>query len=102
MTLTGNQLLNHKQTFGLQQLQSAEDLLTPLFVLSVVASAGHLEARVAASELSQQFVHRSAGGCPEVGLERTLMRHTSPRLVIGRKLVECGGNLHGERESPVN
>jgi hypothetical protein len=53
MTLAGNHLHNHQQTFGLQELQSPEYLVAPFMVFAIAASAGDLEAAVASSELLQ-------------------------------------------------
>ena len=51
MTLTGNQLKNHQQTFCLEQLEAKIYIVTPLLVLTIAALAGHLEATAGPSEL---------------------------------------------------
>src|SRR5687767_3122991 len=63
VTLTGNQLVHHHQTLGLQGLQSPQYLVAPAFVLSIAAGTGRLEAAVASSELSQQFAFECARVC---------------------------------------
>jgi hypothetical protein len=55
MAMAGNQLPHHEETLGLQELQTPEYIVAPLFVRSIAGLTGGLKATIPSPELAQQI-----------------------------------------------